>query len=273
MGFIIWQFIKFYFSAKTKYKVHSPFVFDFIKNVLEDNRLFYAYHEVETVRKFLLTNTTKIEVTDLGAGSKFAKNNQRSIQQIAKTALSSPSFCRLLFKLTNHYKPDTIIEMGTSLGISTAYLRMGALNAKLLTLEGCPEISAQAQQVFKRLNLKNIEAKIGNFKTTLPEALQTIGSVDLVFFDGNHRKAPTLQYFNEAFEFANDNSVFIFDDIYWSKEMNEAWEILKDDHRVTLSIDLFSMGILFFKKEFKVKQHYKLVKWWWKPWVMGFFSS
>ncbi|MFT5168852.1 MAG: putative O-methyltransferase YrrM [Saprospiraceae bacterium] len=271
MFHIIWQFIKFYFVATTKYRIHSPFVFDFIKNVLEDNRLFYAYHEVETVRKRLLNNTQEIEVTDLGAGSKFAKDNKRSIRQIAKTALSSPSFCRLLFKLTNYYKPDTILEMGTSLGISTAYLRKGALNARLLSLEGCPQIAAQAQKVFKGLKLKNMETEVGDFSSTLPKSLQTLGSLDLVFFDGNHRKTPTLQYFNKAFEFATDNSVFVFDDIYWSKEMIEAWDILKADERVTLSIDLFSMGILFFKKDFKAKKHYKLVKWWWKPWIMGFF--
>ena len=270
---MIWRFIKFYFSATTKYKVHSPFVFDFIKNVLEDHRLFYAYHEVETIRKLLFTKHQEIEVTDLGAGSKYTKSNKRSIQQIAKTALSSPSFCRLLFKTANHYKPGTILEMGTSLGISTAYLKMAALNAQLITLEGCPQISAEAQKVFKRLKLKNIESRIGDFKDTLPVALQSLGVVDLIFFDGNHQKAPTLQYFKEALKFADENSVFIFDDIYWSEEMMETWERLKADEQVTLSIDLFSMGILFFKKDFKEKQHYKLVKWWWKPWIVGFLGS
>ncbi len=269
---IIWRFLKFYFSATTKYKVHSPFVFDFINHVLEDSRLFYAYHEVETVRNFLYTKHKKLEVKDLGAGSKFTKDNKRSVQQIAKTALSSPSFCKLLFKIANHYKPRTILEMGTSLGISTSYLKMGALNAQLVTLEGCPQIAAEAKKVFKRLKLNNIENKIGDFKNTLPDALNSLEHLDLVFFDGNHQKKPTLDYFNQAINFSNENSIFILDDIYWSAEMIEAWEILKADKRVTLSIDLFSMGLLFFKKDFKEKQHFKLVNWWWKPWMLGFFN-
>lgn len=269
---MIWRFLKFYFSATTKYGVHSPFVFDFIKNVLEDNRLFYTFHEVETIRKRLLNNRDKIEVTDLGAGSKYTKSNQRSVQQIAKSALSSPSFCRQLFRITNHYKPDTIIEMGTSLGVSAAYIQKGALNAKLITLEGCPNISSQAKNVFKKLKLKNINIKTGGFENTFGEALQEVKSIDLVFFDGNHQKEPTLSYFNQAMEYAHENSIFIFDDIYWSEEMVEAWNQLKDDNRVSLSIDLFSMGILFFKKDFKEKIHFKLVPWWWKPWRMGFFK-
>jgi len=161
--------------------------------------------------------------------------------------------------------------MGTSLGISASYLRKGSLNAKFVTLEGCPQISKQARWVFKKLKLKNIKSEIGDFKNTLPKALKELESVDLIFFDGNHKKEPTLEYFNQAMKFAHENSVFIFDDIYWSDGMLEAWEILKKDNRVTLSIDLFSMGILFFKKDFKEKQHYKLLAWWWKPWRLGFF--
>lgn len=265
-------FWRFYWSADTKYTIHSPFVFDFIKNVLEDKRLFYAYHEVETVRKFLLTQHQEISVTDYGAGSKFSKGNKRTIQQIAKTALSSPSFCRLLFKLTKHYKPKSILEMGTSLGISTAYLRMAALNADFVTLEGCPNIADHASKVFKRLKLKEIDQITGPFSETLDQALKTLKQVDLVFFDGNHRFEPTVEYFEKVLPYAHDQSIFIFDDIYWSEEMSSAWENLKQRPEVTLSIDLFSMGILFFRKDFSQKQHFKLTPWYWKPWRMGFLK-
>lgn len=270
---IIRRFMQFYWSATTKYHVHSPFVFDFIENVLEDPRLFYAFHEIETIRKFLLKDHQTIQVTDLGAGSKYTKSNQREVRQIAKSALSSPAFCRKLFRIVNHYKPKQILEMGTSLGISTAYLRKGALNAQLVTLEGCPEISARAQKVFKRLKLEGIKNINGDFQQTLPDALKRMGKVDLIFFDGNHRKEPTLAYFELAMQYASEDSIFIFDDIYWSEEMLDAWEVLKADQRVRLSIDLFSMGILFFKKEIKQKQHYRLIPWWWKPWKMGFLRG
>lgn len=269
---IVFRFINFYFTADTRYTVHSPFVFDFVKNVLEDSRLFYAYHSIETHRKFLLKNHKKIEVTDLGAGSKYSKQKQRSIRQIAQSALSSPRFCRILFKLCHHYQAQRILEMGTSLGISAAYLHSADTRARLITMEGCPNIAEEAKKLFKTLKLKKIEIRVGDFEKSLEEALQSLGSADLIFFDGNHRKAPTLAYFEKAMKYAQESSIFIFDDIYWSEEMMETWEQLKQDQRVRLSIDLFDMGLLFFRSEFKEKQHFKLVPWWWKPWRMGFIS-
>lgn len=263
-------FLHFYWSVDTKYTVHSPFVFDFIENVLEDHRLYYAYHEVETVRKRLLSQHEEIEVTDYGAGSKFTNAPKRPIQQIAKTALSSPSFCRLMFRIVNYYKPKHILEMGTSLGISTAYIKMGALNAQLITLEGCPNIAKSAKGVFQRLKLQDIQQEVGPFSETLDSALKELKQVDFVFFDGNHRLAPTLTYFDKALAYANEDTIFVFDDIYWSEEMHSAWEQLKARPEVTASIDLFYMGLLFFRKDFKIKQHFKIAPWYWKPWRMGF---
>jgi predicted O-methyltransferase YrrM len=263
-------FWRFYRAADTKYTIHSPFVYDFIENILEDDRLYYAYHEVETVRKLLLTYHDEIEVTDYGAGSKYTKASMRPIRQIAKTALSSPAFCRLLFRIVKYYKPQHILEMGTSLGISTAYLRMGALDSQLHTLEGCPNIAERADRVFQRLKLKDIQLRVGPFSETLKTSLETLQQVDLVFFDGNHRLQPTLDYYEQVLPFSNEHSIFIFDDIYWSEEMRRAWEQLKEKPEVTLSIDLFSMGLLFFRKDFKSKQHFKIAPWYWKPWRMGF---
>lgn len=269
---LVFRFIRFYFSADTRYTIHSPFVFRFVQNILEDRRLFYSFPTIETQRKQLLQNRTTIDVTDLGAGSKFSNKKQRSIRQIANSALSSPRFCKILFKICHYYQPKTILEMGTSLGISAAYLQSADTKARLVTLEGCPEIAKTAENVFKKLKLKNIEISVGDFKQTLPEALKSLQPLDLIFFDGNHQQAPTLEYFNKALEVAHHNSIFVFDDIYWSEEMEQTWEQLKQHPTVRLSIDLFDMGLLFFNKDIKEVQHFKLVPWWWKPWRMGFLS-
>jgi predicted O-methyltransferase YrrM len=75
--------------------------------------------------------------------------------------------------------------------------------------------------------------------------------LDFVFFDANHQKQPTLQYFNQCIAKANKNGIFVFDDIHWSEGMEQAWEIVKQHPKVTTSIDLYHMGILFFNPELK----------------------
>ena len=270
--YILISFIKFYFSAKTKYRVHSPFVFEFVNMVLEDDRNYYAFESVESLRKLLKQNNKNLEINDLGAGSLTTTKTSRTIKSIASTALSSPLSCKFLFKIVNFIKPKTILEMGTSLGISTLYQRFAALNANLISLEGDDQIADQAEQNFKRLDIDTIKIIRGHFDKTLPQALQELEKLDYLFLDGNHRKKPTLDYFEECLKYSNESSVFVIDDIYWSKEMTEAWKKIKAHPKVTLSIDLFFMGLVFFRQENKVKEHFKLLKASWKPWEMGFFN-
>ena len=252
--------------------MHSPFVFDFINKILEDKRNYYAFTSVESLRKLLKQDNRKLKINDLGAGSLKIKGNQRSVESIANTSLSSPLSCKILFKIVNHFKPTTILELGTSLGISTLYQHFAAINAKLITLEGSEEIASQALKNFERLEVNSIELIKGNFDETLPIALKKLEQLDYVFLDGNHRKAPTLSYFEQCLAYAHEKSVFVVDDIHWSKEMSEAWEEIKEHSKVTLTIDLFFFGLVFFRKENKVKEHFKLIKASWKPWEMGFFN-
>jgi len=270
--YILKSFFRFYFAAKTKYRIHSPFVFEFVNNILEDNRTYYAYSSVESLRKLLKHDKKVLNIQDFGAGSLTTKSNKRTVKSIASTSLSSPSSCKILFRIVNHFKPDTIIEVGTSLGISTLYHHFAALNARLITLEGSDEIAKYAERNFERLEATCIELIRGNFDKTLSIALNKITKLDYLFLDGNHLIAPTLSYFEKCLEFAHEDSIFVIDDIYWSKEMTEAWQKIKDHPKVTLSIDLFFMGLVFFRKEHKVKEHFQLIKSSWKPWEMGFFN-
>ncbi len=239
---------------------------------MEDKRNYYAFSSIESLRKLLKQDSRKITILDLGAGSLRTKSSTRKIKSIASTSLSSPFSCKILFKIVNLYKPATILELGTSLGISALYHHFAALNARLITLEGADEIAELAKQNFLRLEAKSIELIKGSFDETLPIALKKLEKLDYLFLDGNHRKAPTLSYFEKCLEFAHENSIFVIDDIYWSEEMTEAWQAIKDHPKVTLSIDLFFMGLVFFRKENKIKEHFKLIKSSWKPWEMGFFK-
>jgi len=269
---LIQNYLRYYGRACTRYEVHSPFVFDLVNEVIEDQRHFYVFDEVERLRINLLRDKRMIEVTDLGAGSHTTKSNRRSVQSIARSAVTPRRYTQFLFKLVHYLKPQTIIEMGTSLGISTLYQAKADGRARLITLEGCPEIAAVAKESFDRLNADNIEQLTGDFSETLPQALRKIQRIDYIFFDGNHRKIPTLDYFHQALEYAHEDSVFVFDDIYWSDEMQAAWEEIKAHPRVTLTIDIFYMGIVFFKKEKITKEHFTLIDSWKKPWRVGFFK-
>lgn len=248
-------YIKHFASALTKYDVHSPFLFDFITNVLQDTRYFNAFAEIEAVRKHLLQNAKSINVEDMGAGSKTMHSAERRISDIARTSLSSPKYGQLLFRIANHYAPVNILELGTSLGISALYLARGSASATVTTLEGSAAIAHLAQQVLDQTHTKNIEVITGNFSTSLPALLQTGYAPDLVYIDGNHRLSPTVEYFNACMQAANANCIFILDDIHWSAEMEKAWEIICADEKCRLSVDLFYKGIIFTDTALISKQH------------------
>jgi len=252
------KFIRYYITASNGkgHGVHSPFVFDFIANVLNDKRKFPAYNKIENSRKRLLTDNRLLEIEDFGAGSVKNNKKQRSVAGIAKNAAKPKKLGQLLFRITHYYQPVSIIELGTSLGLSAAYLAMGNPTAKLITCEGARAVSAVAKENFSLLDIPNIEVIEGNFDETLPVILQRYEALDLAFIDGNHRAAPTLRYFEQLLQKINKPGILIFDDIHWSKEMEDAWQEIKNHPDVMLTIDLFFIGLVFFRQDFKVKQHF-----------------
>jgi len=215
-----------------------------------------ATETVNLYRKALLSNNTQIDVTDFGAGSRVFKGNRRVVADIAAKAGISGKRGALLSKTIRYFKPATILEIGTSLGISTAYMASAAPEAKIYSLEGCPAIASLAKHQFAEFNFTNIDVVVGEFSQTLPSVLKN-KTYDLVYFDGNHQKEPTLAYFLQCLKAAHEDSVFIFDDIHWTRPMEEAWMDIKNHPSVTVSVDTFSWGIVFFRKG-QVKQHFRL---------------
>jgi predicted O-methyltransferase YrrM len=254
------KYFKYYLTASNGkgHGIHSPFVFEFVTKVLIDKTDYPAYHQVENLRQQLLKNKTLLNIDDLGAGSTVSKTNQRTITSVAKNAAKPEKFGQLLYRMVKHYQPKNILELGTSLGITTSYLAKANPDAKVITLEGAKEVVAVAKENFKNLQLQNIEAIEGNFDNTLSSAISGLSSVDFCFIDGNHRLQPTIQYFETLLPKANNLSMIILDDIHWSEEMEQAWKYCKNHSSVTLSIDLFFIGILIFRKEIKEKQHFSI---------------
>jgi predicted O-methyltransferase YrrM len=238
--------------------IHSPFVFDFVKNVLNDKRDFYAFSAIESLRQQLKSDHTILQVDDLGAGSRVSATNQRKVSDIAKHALKSQKLAQFLFRLVNYYQPKTILELGTSLGITTAYLAAANGNARVYTIEGVPAIAELARKNFHRLNMYNTQLLEGSFDLVLPMLLEKINEVDLVFVDGNHRLEPTLRYFDWILKHSHEHTIFVFDDIHWSEEMELAWKKISAHPTVSCTIDLFFLGLVFFRKDFKEKQNFSI---------------
>jgi len=249
------RYINYLSKSVTKYEIHSPFLFDLLTQVFDDKRKYPEYLKVEKLKIDLLNNKKVITVTDLGAGSRMDKSNERSVRQIAKNASKSKKIGRLLFRLARYFQPNNILELGTSLGLSSLYLAYGSPSSKIITIEGCPNISKIAAINFQKAGTDQIQLETGNFDDKLPEILGHIDSLDFAFIDGNHQQEPTIQYFEQCLSQSNPDTILIFDDIHWSDGMEKAWENIISHPSVTLSVDIFHMGIVFLRKEL-TKQHF-----------------
>ncbi len=256
INFIL-NYVKYLLKARNQHGIHSPFIYELYNNVIKDQTPFYIFQDIESIRAKLLLSNLEIEVSDYGAGSQLHSSNKRKISAIAKNSLKAPKYAQLLFRLVNRFKPQNVLELGTSLGISTMYLASPNSKNLVTTIEGCPNVAKVAQINFDKLGCKNIRLVNQQFDTFLPEYLKTASSLDFVFFDGNHTKEATLRYFNWCVEKANEQSLFVFDDIYWSKGMNEAWQEIKQHPKITTTIDLFAVGIVFFNPDLS-NEHFVL---------------
>jgi len=252
---IIKSYLNFLWNSKNEHGVHSPFVFDLVTKCFYDKKNYPEYQSLNEYRKFLLNSKTSIEVTDFGAGSRVFKSNTRAINQIAKNAGISPKRAKLLFRIVNYFQPNTILEIGTSLGLATSALSLGNSKSKIISLEGCPNTMSIAKNQCQLQNLNNIEFINTKFEDYLSNCQLNTEHCQLIYFDGNHSKKATLDYFELLLPTTTNYSVWIFDDIHWSLDMEEAWEIIKNHPKVTITIDTFQWGIVFFRTE-QVKEHF-----------------
>lgn len=253
--FLAAQYLKYLFKAKGRHGIHSAFVYNFYERVIYNTGEYYDFAPIEFLRNKLLHSDESIEVVDFGAGG--TGGTARKIKDIAQLSSVSAKTGQMLFRLANFIQPKVMVEMGTSLGISSLYQAKACPNAKFITMEGSPKTAGVAVKNFEAMKAVNIKMVTGDFKTTLPGVLKDMDTVDYVFFDGNHRKEPTLEYFNAFLSKASDNCVFVFDDIRWSEGMYEAWNEIIKTPAATVTIDLFNIGLAFFRKG-QVKEHFVL---------------
>jgi len=254
--FKIRSFIAFLLASTNKHGVHSPFVYELVTKCFNGPTNPAKMKAFYKIQKCLYSNKNSIKITDYGKGSSVFKSNERKVSDIAKIAGINKKKSALLLRMVDYFNPKNILEIGTSVGLGTSVLSIGNPDAKIVTLEGCENTADVAKDLFKTNHLNNIDLIVGNFDETLSAVLAD-KQYDLIYFDGNHQKEPTLRYFNQCLKTVHNNSVFIFDDINWSPEMQLAWQEIKSHPKVTITINTFFWGMVFFRKEQK-KQHFTI---------------
>jgi len=219
--------------------------------VLLESEDYHQYRVVNRMRKELEGISRFIKRKDLGANQKDFPTDQRFVRvgDIARRSCVSRKNGELLFRFARHYQPKSILELGTSLGISTIYLGLAAPDCNIVTIEGCIDSANIARENFDKTGLKHVRLVTGSFEERLAPALAEIPAPDLVFFDGNHKKKPTLAYFEQCLQHIHPGTVFIFDDIHWSAGMEEAWKTICSHPSVKVTLDLYHMGFVFFREE------------------------
>ncbi len=250
-------YLHYWLHAVNEHSLHAPFVYQFYCDVIKSDDSHSSFEAIEMLRHTLLTRDDRIRMQDMGAASHVSSQPQRSLKSIARYSLSSPKFSRLLYRIASFQQSAYTVELGTSLGINTLYLSSARPTAQVYTLEGVSDIANRAEEVFRGHRHANIQLIRGNIDQTLPELLAQLPRADLVYLDANHRYEPTVRYFEQLITKTHHNSIIVIDDIYWSDEMRQAWLYIKQHPSVTLSIDVFDAGIVFFRP-FSVRQDYTL---------------
>jgi predicted O-methyltransferase YrrM len=253
------KYLEYIISAghRNGHGIHSPFVFDLVSRIFRNKTAGDVVCTIEKIREQLISDRRMIIVNDLGSGSEKRKDNKRKMSEIARYSAVPSKYGILLHNLASEFGGDGIVEFGTSFGISTLYMSAGAPGSVIYTMEGCSECAEVARDIFSKAGVKNINLLVGPFETLLPQLKDENIKPGFVFIDGNHRKEPVLRYFNEIAGISGPDTIVAVDDIYDSREMTEAWEEIKRHEKVSVTVDIFRMGLVSFRQGI-VHDHYKV---------------
>jgi predicted O-methyltransferase YrrM len=262
------EFLKFYFKAKTLYNIHSPFLFELLKYISDVDKRYYQFDKIEQVRTFHINNHNTLNINDQGAGSSIKNGQARTIASICKVSTSGEKKCRLIYNIIQYLKPQSVVELGTNLGIATAYIQIASKNENVHTIEADAQLMDIAQQTFTRLKLPIITYNT-TFETFFRDYPEIIIDADLVYIDGNHTYEGTILAYREATISQTKQKVLIFDDIYWSKGMQRAWKDICLDITSGYCIDLYIIGIVILNVNIDHCENVKFIPWKYKPFSNG----
>lgn len=233
---------------KRGHGIHSPFVFDLISRVFRNKTADDIVFKIEDIRKRCLTSGKTISVLDIGAGSSKMKGNIRKVSDIVRYSAVPEKYGILLSSLAAEFGKPAIVEFGTSLGISTLYLASASPESTVYSMEACSNTAGIAMDNFREAGINNIKVLNGTFDEMVPELVKEAVRPGMVFIDGDHRKESVLRYFEQMIEMSDSKTVIVLDDIHFSQDMEEAWDQIKKHKAVAFTIDLYRMGLVFFRE-------------------------
>jgi len=254
---IIPRYLKYWLNAIEEHSLHSPFIYELFTQIIKPEYPDPHFERIEKIRSRLLQDTSILDLNDLGAGSKMKSGNRKTIAEIASTASSPPKLSKLIYRLIRQNECKEVVELGTCLGINTLYMQAGYEKINLTTFEGDETLAEFAENLFESEGIENIRIIKGDLKKTLSDFLAFSKKIDFAYLDANHTYEATIKYFNLLAKKSHDDSLFVVGDIHWSSEMEKAWKEIKESPYVTISIDIFHAGIVYFKPDI-LKQHYVL---------------
>ncbi|MFN8398219.1 MAG: class I SAM-dependent methyltransferase [Bacteroidia bacterium] len=245
--------------SKTRHGVHSPFVYDFVTQVLP-HKGSATGRRIEADRREAKRDTSRVEIVDYGAGygGIALPVIQKSIAQVVRSSARGRWEGELLRRIVRYYDRKSALELGTNLGFSTRYISDGlSADAELISIEGSEQLSKYAARALGETPHR-LRLLVGEFTQVLRDQIDW-GAVqpDFVLLDGNHRREPTLDYVNFLLPKMAQGGILIVDDINWSAEMAQAWQEVIELERVTVSLDLFHMGVCFLDRP-QAKEHFRL---------------
>ena len=253
------SYLRYLFRARSKFGVHSPYIYSLYTDVILDKSSKEVFGLIEKRRASLLKQRSLLETTDFGtgAGKNPYKVRFKQVRSLTRHSSIRPKYGRLLHRLAGSFKAEEVLEMGTAMGISSMYIASAVPESSMVTMEGCAMIAEKAARNFSKMDMRNIEVDVGNFDLHLEKTLLKFNRLDFVFIDGNHRQEATIRYFKQILPKIHPGSIMVIDDIHRSKEMQRAWEKVREHEKVSISIDLFRLGIVLFKDDI-AKEHFIL---------------
>jgi predicted O-methyltransferase YrrM len=249
----------FLIHSKSIHSAQPPFLYNFILNIFNKKNKHPELANCIKEKKNLFLDSSPITITDYGTGNKQGLKYDTMVSQQAKRSLKSNREIKYLFQFVAHYQPSFIIELGTSFGISTLAMASASPNSEIISFEGCPQTATKAINLFQKNEIHNTSFVIGNIDEVLENSIPKGKTFDLAIVDANHTYEHTLKYFFMLKNMRNSKSVIIFDDIHWSKDINNAWNEIKADEDVQLTVETWNFGFVFFNPDLS-KQDFILRK-------------
>ncbi len=265
--FPISAYLRYYFRARTRFRLHSPLLYSLATDVLDDRRNFYAFSDLKTIRSILLHDSSLFDRTDYGAGS-VSSGRKTRVRDFVRNTAGSRTKGELLFRLTHWYQPEMILETGTGIGLSAMYMHRARQSARLITIEGDPYLAATATNIHRQCHADRIEVRCGTFDQVLPEVLTGLSYPLQVYLDGHHEYTAMKRYLHMLAETLTGPSMLIIDDIRWSAGMFRFWEETKSQDWFDLRVDLGSIGLLIRDPGTRTRQDYALIPYRRKPYMI-----